>query len=68
MNPYWGPRMDEEAYGIARVVSSLYVCHEELTKALSGAQIAHDNPLFGRLFKKQNEIRELLRELVSCTK
>lgn len=56
--------MDMDHYGIAKVVKELVECAEKLGEAMGGAQIAKDEPLFGKLYRKQTEIYELLGELV----
>ncbi len=56
--------MDMDHFGIAKVVKGLVVCAESLGEAMAGAQMAKDEPLFGKLYRKQTEIYELLGELV----
>jgi len=56
--------MDTEKYGKAKVVKALVECAEKLSEALSGAQMAKDEPLFGRLFRKQTEIHDMVAELI----
>lgn len=56
--------MDMEKWGVAKVVQNLALCSDNLREAMSGAQMAKDEPLFGRLYQKQTEIWDMLAELV----
>ncbi len=56
--------MEIEKYGKAKVVAALVAAADKMSEALSAAQMAKDEPLFHKLFKKQDELREMAAELV----
>lgn len=56
--------MDIEKLGTAKVVKSLVEAAEKMDEALRGAQTAKDEPLFGRLYRKQTEIYDMVAELI----
>jgi len=60
--------MEIEKYGIAIVVKALVECNEKLREAMSGAQLAKDEPLYCVLYKKQTELWDLIATLVKDKK
>ena len=56
--------MDMEHFGTAKVVKALVECTEQLREALSGAQMAKDERLFGEIYTKQTELYDMIAKLV----